>query len=204
MKSAFLIAKQTYELRDIPDPVCPPDGLVLRVEACGVCGSDIRRWKEGPPDAGSYPDMHGIVAGHEVAGTIIAVGPQVTTYIIGDRLAIAPDIHCGKCYYCQRGMFNLCDTLHFLGITPGYPGGLAEKLEGEQRQMALEQALYAVLAIPNESAYATALRDLPGSFQSKHIVDILQLVMEKKHTFLLEMLAYLLLGPRGRLDINPG
>ena len=129
MKSAFLVKKQTYELREIPDPDCPDDGLVLRVEACGVCGSDLRRWKEGPPqNAGSYPAMSGIVAGHEAAGTVIAVGAKLTGYAVGDRLAVAPDIHCGTCYYCRRGMFNLCDSLRFLGITPGYPGGFAEKM----------------------------------------------------------------------------
>jgi L-iditol 2-dehydrogenase len=129
MKSAFLISFQTYELRDIPDPACPNDGLVLRVEACGVCGSDLRRWKEGPPQGkGSYPDQPGIVAGHEVAGTVVQVGKDTRDYTIGDRLALAPDIRCGSCYYCQRGMFNLCDNLHFVGITPGYPGGFAEKI----------------------------------------------------------------------------
>jgi L-iditol 2-dehydrogenase len=46
----------------------------------------------------------------------------------GDRLAIAPDIHCGKCYYCQRELYNLCDDLRLIGITPGYPGGFAEKM----------------------------------------------------------------------------
>ncbi len=129
MRAAFLVEKNTYEVRELPDPVAPDDGLVLRVEACGVCGSDLRRWKEGPPPgAGSYPGMPGIVAGHEAAGTVIAVGPQCHGYAIGDRLAVAPDIHCGTCYYCRRGMFNLCDSLHFLGITPGYPGGFAEQM----------------------------------------------------------------------------
>jgi L-iditol 2-dehydrogenase len=129
MKAAFLTHPGVYELREIPDPVAPEDGLVLRVEACGVCGSDLRRWKEGPPPgAGSFADMPGIVAGHEAAGTVIAVGVRCSGYTVGNRLAVAPDIHCGTCYYCRRGLFNLCDTLHFLGITPGYPGGFAEQM----------------------------------------------------------------------------
>ena len=124
-----MIGKHTYELREIPNPIAPDDGLVLQVEACGICGSDLRRWNEGPPPgAGSYPNMPGIVAGHEAAGTVIQVGTQCSGYAVGDRLAVAPDIHCGTCYYCRRGMFNLCDNLHFLGITPGYPGGFAEKM----------------------------------------------------------------------------
>jgi len=123
MKTAFLVAAKTYEVREIPDPICPEDGVVLKVGACGVCGSDLRRWKEGPP-AG----VEGYTPGHEVAGEVIAVGDQVTRFKLGDRLAIAPDIHCGHCWYCERGMVNLCDNLRLVGITPGIPGGFAEKM----------------------------------------------------------------------------
>lgn len=122
MKAAFLVGKQQHEIRDVPEPEAPDDGLVLAVEACGVCGSDLRRWREGPP-----PDEE-IVAGHEIAGTVLAVGDRLDGYEVGDRLAVAPDIHCGSCYYCRRGMYNLCDELHYLGISPDYPGGFAEKL----------------------------------------------------------------------------
>ncbi len=129
MKAAFLVGKETYELREAPEPVAPDDGLVLAVEACGVCGSDLRRWREGPPvGAGSLAGLPGIIAGHEIGGTVVAVGAAVRDYGIGHRLAIAPDIHCGTCWYCRRGLYNLCDELHFLGISPGYPGGFAERL----------------------------------------------------------------------------
>jgi len=123
MKAAFLVDARTFEIREVPDPTLPDDGLVLQVEACGVCGSDLRRWKEG-----LAPGVEGIVPGHEVAGVVLQVGPGVTGYAPGDRLAVAPDIHCGRCYYCLRGMYNLCDELHFLGVTPGYPGGFAAKM----------------------------------------------------------------------------
>lgn len=123
MRAAFLVGPRTLEIRDLPDPAAPPDGLVLQVRACGVCGSDLRRWREGPPE-----EVGGIVPGHEIGGLVVEVGSDVTRYAVGDRLAVAPDIHCGECYYCQRGMYNLCDKLHFLGVTPGYPGGFAEKL----------------------------------------------------------------------------
>ncbi|UCC65169.1 MAG: alcohol dehydrogenase catalytic domain-containing protein [Anaerolineae bacterium] len=123
MKAAFLVRAGELEIREVPDPVPSDGGLVLEVEACGVCGSDLRRWKEGPP-AG----VEGIVPGHEVAGLVVEIGKNVAQYVPGDRLAVAPDIHCGQCYYCQRGMFNLCDDLRYLGISPGYPGGFAEKM----------------------------------------------------------------------------
>jgi L-iditol 2-dehydrogenase len=123
MKAAFLVAAREFEIREFQDPVAPDDGLVLKVEACGVCGSDLRRWKEGPP-----PGVDGITPGHEVSGVVEQVGKNVTHYTPGDRIAIAPDVHCGYCYYCMRGLYNLCDNLRFLGITPGYPGGFAEKM----------------------------------------------------------------------------
>ncbi|MCU0520398.1 MAG: alcohol dehydrogenase catalytic domain-containing protein [Anaerolineae bacterium] len=129
MKAAFLVGKRVYRVREAPDPVAPEDGIVLAVEACGVCGSDLRRWHEGPPDGpGSIVGLPGIIAGHEVGGTVVAAGRAVRDYAVGDRLAVAPDIHCGSCFYCRRGLYNLCDSLHFLGISPGYPGGFAERL----------------------------------------------------------------------------
>jgi L-iditol 2-dehydrogenase len=123
MKSAYLTGSQTFEIRQTSDPTPPPGGLVLRVDACGVCGSDLRRWKEGPA-----PGTEPVVPGHEIAGEVLAVAPDHTQFKVGDRLAVAPDIHCGNCYYCERGLYNLCDQLHFLGITPGYPGGFSTHL----------------------------------------------------------------------------
>jgi L-iditol 2-dehydrogenase len=123
MKAALLVAPRQYEVREVPDPKAPVDGLVLKVGACGVCGSDLRRWREGPPVG-----TEAVIGGHEIAGEVIEVGENNTHYKLGDRLAVAPDVHCGYCYYCERGLFNLCDNLHFLGITPSYSGGLAQKM----------------------------------------------------------------------------
>ena len=123
MKAAMQTGVRQFEVREVPDPALPDDGLILRVTACGVCGSDLRRWREGLP-----PGVDGIIPGHEIAGEVIAVGPKVTRVAVGDRLAMAPDIHCGHCWYCRRGLYNLCDDMRMVGITPGYPGGFAELL----------------------------------------------------------------------------
>ena len=123
MKSAVLTGPKMIELRELPDPVVPADGVVLEMRACGVCGSDLRRWQEGPPAGTPY-----LVQGHELAGVVVEVGRQVTQLHRGDRLAIAPDIHCGACCYCRRGLFNLCTNLRLLGITPGLDGGFAERV----------------------------------------------------------------------------
>ncbi len=121
MKGAFFVGSRKFELREIEDPKPGPADIVVDIEACGVCGSDIRRWKEGP-EGGP------VISGHEAAGIVSQVGEDLKDYSLGDRIAIAPDIHCGKCYYCQQSLFNLCDQLHFLGITQGYQGGFAEKI----------------------------------------------------------------------------
>ena len=124
MKAAFLVEAGRFEIREVEDPTVPPDALLLGVKACGICGSDLRRWKEGPPQG-----VNDMTPGHEAAGVVVDVGKDVLgSYRPGDRLAIAPDVHCGECYYCLRGMYNLCDDLRLVGISPGYPGGFAEKM----------------------------------------------------------------------------
>jgi len=123
MKAVYLVGAKTLEMREVPDPFVPEDGLVLRVKACGICGSDLRRWNEGPSKG-----IDGLILGHEITGIVEEIGEEVKEYSVGDRLAVAPDIRCGVCYYCQRGMFNLCDNIRFIGITPGYPGGFAENI----------------------------------------------------------------------------
>jgi L-iditol 2-dehydrogenase len=154
MEAAFLVAAGGYELRTLPDPVAPADGLVLEVKACGVCGSDLRRWREGPP-----PGEDGILAGHELAGVVLETGADLTRFKTGDRVAIAPDVHCGHCYYCQRGRYNLCDRLHLIGISPGYPGGFA------QRMLVTAEIIEngVVHAMPDELSFAEAALAEPAS-----------------------------------------
>ena len=123
MKAALLTGPRCLVIRDVPDPIVPAGGVALKVKACGICGSDLRRWKEGPPGS-----VSGMIPGHEAAGIVVEVGKGQTRFAVGDRLAIAPDVHCGRCYYCRRGLYNLCDEIRFVGVTPGLPGGLAETL----------------------------------------------------------------------------
>jgi L-iditol 2-dehydrogenase len=120
VRAAQLTGPETIELVDLPVPECPDDGVLLAVRACGVCGSDLRRWKEGPA-AGAVT-----VPGHEFAGEVVEVGARVGDYAVGDHLAVAPDVHCLRCWYCSVGLYNLCDDMTMIGITPGFDGGLAE------------------------------------------------------------------------------
>jgi L-iditol 2-dehydrogenase len=120
MRAALLVGPEELQVVDVPVPTCPEDGLLLQVRACGVCGSDLRRWREGPA-AGVAT-----TPGHEFAGVVVEVGPRVSGHAVGDRLAVAPDVHCLRCWYCSVGLYNLCDAMTMIGITPGFHGGLAD------------------------------------------------------------------------------
>jgi L-iditol 2-dehydrogenase len=123
MKAAFYSAQQKIGLTEIDEPAVPHDGLKIQVKACAVCGSDLRRWREGP-----VPGAPTVIPGHEIAGAVVEVGKNCADILVGERLALGPDVHCGRCFYCQRGHYNLCDNLVLYGITHGYNGGLAEQM----------------------------------------------------------------------------
>lgn len=104
----------------MPDPPDPGPGEVLvRIKAVGICGSDLHWYKEG--GIGNISAVYPQVLGHEPAGEIIAVGPQVHNRKVGDRVSIEPSITCGHCEYCLRGRHNNCLNCIFLG-SPAAPG----------------------------------------------------------------------------------
>ncbi len=106
------------EERPVPS-VRNPDEVLLQVEACGICGTDLHIL-EVPP---GHPATPGVILGHEVIGRVVEVGPAVTHLRPGDRVAVAPNLYCGVCRFCQRGLFNHCERFTTLGIF--LDGGLA-------------------------------------------------------------------------------
>ncbi len=158
MRVAHLAGPGRIEVLEVPPPRVPDDGILLAVRACGVCGSDLRRWREGPDTGG------GVVPGHEFSGVIAEVGRQVKDYQVGEHLAVAPDVHCGMCFYCERGLYNLCDRLRLVGITPGYDGGLAEyvALTGEVLRGGVVHRAPATLSHP-QAALAEPLSSVLAS-----------------------------------------
>ncbi len=91
------------ELTDVADPACPPDGVVVAVEATGLCRSDWHGW-QGHDDDIALPH----VPGHELAGTVVEVGPQVTRWQVGDRVTTPFVLACGRCSACARGDGQVC------------------------------------------------------------------------------------------------
>lgn len=106
-------------IEERPIPVCPEDGLLLRVHACGICGSDRRNFQNGLKDG-----IKNQIMGHEIAGEIVEIGPAAGRFQVGDRVALAPDVSCGQCWYCKRGLVNLCEHHRMLGTH--FPGGYAQ------------------------------------------------------------------------------
>lgn len=120
MQAAVFKGIENIVLEERPIPACPEDGLLIKVHACGICGSDVRNYHNGLK--GGITDQ---IMGHEISGEVIEVG-DVQRFRPGDRVALAPDISCGYCWYCKRGMVNLCENHRMLGTH--IPGGYAQYL----------------------------------------------------------------------------
>ncbi len=119
MKAMYFEGIENMVLKDVPIPKCEEDGVLVKVEACGICGGDIRNFYQGlRADVGSQ------IMGHEIAGVVTEVGEKVKRFKVGDRVAMAPDVSCGECYYCKRGLVNLCVDHKMLGTH--FPGGFAQ------------------------------------------------------------------------------
>lgn len=93
-------------------PDLKPDEVLVRVRACGICGSDVHGM-----DGSSGRRIPPIVMGHEAAGEIAKVGNDVTGWKIGDRVTFDSTIYCGDCWYCRRGQVNLCENRRVLGVS---------------------------------------------------------------------------------------
>jgi acryloyl-coenzyme A reductase len=103
---------EMLQLEHLDDPVPGPNSVVIRVAACGICFHDVVM-RNGTLKAGiSLP----LIPGHEISGTIAAVGANVTGFTTGDRVATTQRSHvCGYCPYCRSNREPLCDDAQFLG-----------------------------------------------------------------------------------------
>jgi L-iditol 2-dehydrogenase len=114
MKALMLSEYENLQVIDIPEPACAPDEVLIRVAACGICGSDVHGY-----DGGSGRRIPPIVMGHEGAGVIERVGRDVKNYKSGDRVTFDSTVYCGACEFCRRGEVNLCDNRQVLGVSCG-------------------------------------------------------------------------------------
>jgi len=115
MRVARWYSNRDVRVEEMPVPEIGNGEVLMRIEASGICGSDVMEWYR----------LHKapLVLGHEIAGQIEAVGSGVTQYQPGDRITVAHHVPCNTCHYCLNGHHTACDTLHSTTIDPG---GLAE------------------------------------------------------------------------------
>ncbi|MFC2022022.1 zinc-dependent dehydrogenase [Chloroflexota bacterium] len=115
MRVAMWYNNRDVRIEEMPIPQIGPGELLMRVEASGICGSDVMEWYR--------LDRAPLVLGHEVGGQVVAVGEGVERYKEGDRISAAHHVPCNACYYCLHGHHTACDTLRRTNFDPG---GFAE------------------------------------------------------------------------------
>lgn len=114
MKALLLSEYRRLEIADLPVPRPGPDELLVRVAACGICGSDVHGY-----DGSSGRRIPPLVMGHEAAGIVAEAGTGVSNFKSGDRVTFDSTVYCGECANCRRGDMNLCDNRQVLGVSCG-------------------------------------------------------------------------------------
>ncbi|WP_294468278.1 alcohol dehydrogenase catalytic domain-containing protein [uncultured Anaerofustis sp.] len=148
MKALVLKGKCKVDYEEIETPKCPKGGLLLKMEAVGLCGSDVRTYEFGHHNV-EYP----AVLGHENVGRIIEVSQGVEGYEVGERIMMHPGIPCGKCIYCHEGLHSLCENRQTYG--QDLLGGMAE-----------------YMAVPKEGIDRGLILKVPKDIKSEDIVTV--------------------------------
>lgn len=114
MKALLLSAYKQLDMTEMPAPAPAEDELLIRVEACGICGSDVHGY-----DGSSGRRIPPLVMGHEAAGIVVASGAACKTFAPGDRVTFDSTVYCGQCVFCRKGQVNLCEQRQVLGVSCG-------------------------------------------------------------------------------------
>ena len=129
MKAFALYAKEDMRLLEMPLPSAGEGGMVVRIRACAVCGSDARMYFNGPTKRYQLP----VVLGHEFVGEVVELGPGTQGFTIGDFVGVNSVIPCMRCSACASGKDNVCENQQLFGVH--VPGGFAEYLWVPARMM---------------------------------------------------------------------
>jgi len=131
VKALVLKDYRRFAVEDFPKPAVLPDEVLVRVRACGICGSDVHGM-----DGSSGRRIPPIIMGHEAAGEIAQAGAGVSAWKTGDRVTFDSTVYCGECWYCRNGKINLCENRRVLGVSCGEyrrHGAFAEYVAVPQR-----------------------------------------------------------------------
>jgi (R,R)-butanediol dehydrogenase/meso-butanediol dehydrogenase/diacetyl reductase len=139
MKAARFYGQKDIRIEDIAEPQVRLGTVKLKVAWCGICGTDLHEYLEGPifipapghPHLLSHEEMP-VTMGHEFSGTVEEVGDGVTGVAVGDNVVVEPYFVCDDCAPCRAGNYNLCTKMGFIGLAGG-GGGLSEKVVVDQR-----------------------------------------------------------------------
>lgn len=126
MKAARLVELKKLEVGNVEKPRCGERDIIIKVIACGICGSDVRMIQYGN-DRVKLP----AILGHEIAGVVEDIGLSVRGFKKGDRIAMGADVPCNQCVYCRAGQCNNCETNLAIGYQ--YAGGFAEFIKIDER-----------------------------------------------------------------------
>ncbi len=114
MKSLELHELSSFRVVERPPPQIAPDDVLLRIRACGICGSDVHGM-----DGSSGRRIPPVVMGHEAAGEIVEIGDDVRGFSAGDRVTFDSTLSCGECAFCLEGKVNLCESRKVFGVSCG-------------------------------------------------------------------------------------
>ncbi|MEK7246863.1 MAG: alcohol dehydrogenase catalytic domain-containing protein [Chloroflexota bacterium] len=157
MRALFITARKTVEIRETDKPKPAPGEVLLRVRACGICGTDLHFYE------GDFPMSPNISPGHEFAGEVAELGEGVTGFTLGDRVAVEPIPRCGACVYCMSGRYHICEKRSLTGTQR--PGALAEYIVVPS---------YTLYHLPDEIDFGLAALTEPLAVcvHGLHIVDV--------------------------------
>ncbi|MFE0906531.1 NAD(P)-dependent alcohol dehydrogenase [Streptomyces rochei] len=123
MRAAVLCAPENLEIQERTVPKPGPGQVLVRVEAVGICGSDVHYYRHGR--IGGFVVRAPMVLGHEPGGTVVALGPDTSRHRVGQLVSLEPGVPCARCTQCRRGRYNLCPDVSFYA-TPPVDGALCE------------------------------------------------------------------------------
>jgi len=171
------------EVRDWPDPKPGPREVLLKIQACGVCGSDMHFYETDDDDYILYPGLTKFptILGHEFSGKVVEVGKEVETLMVGDMVTAEEMIWCGRCIPCRNGYPNHCTNLEELGFT--IPGAFADyiavdekfcwKIDAIAERFGSEEKAYEVGAVTEPTCVAyNGMFERAGGFRPGHYVSI--------------------------------
>jgi len=118
MKAVVIDAVNQFRITDFPKPELKTDEVLVKVAACGLCGTDLHILK------GEFPSTFPLIPGHEFSGTVVAVGSEIKDVAVNDRVCVDPNIYCYQCRFCRQGAVHLCENLFPIGVKRN--GGFAE------------------------------------------------------------------------------